>query len=215
MQDRQDGGDKTDWFPTPPWATRALLTHVIGEARGTCLDPCVGEGYMAEVLKERFKTVSGMDIVDYGYPGAVIRDFTTMDHENPAAWNWIITNPPFKLAEKFIEVAFRHATDGVAMLVRTSFLEGIGRYRALYSVRPPSVVAQFSERVPMVKGRYDPKASTATSYCWLVWRRRSIAELYARSTVMMWIPPCREALEKLPGDEIIPSLRIDTKGQMP
>jgi hypothetical protein len=44
----------------------------------------------------------------------------------------------------------------------------------------------------MVKGRYDPKASTATSYCWLVWAKGDARE----PTEFVWIPPCRRALER-------------------
>jgi hypothetical protein len=57
----------------------------------------------------------------------------------------------------------------------------------------PSVVLQFAERVPIVKGRCDPKASTATSYAWVVWLPRAPAE----ATKFEWIPPCRPKLERL------------------
>lgn len=43
----------------------------------------------------------------------------------------------------------------------------------------------------MVKGRYDPKASTATSYCWLVWLRHGDGD-----TRLRWIAPCRKRLER-------------------
>jgi hypothetical protein len=76
------------------------------------------------------------------------------------------------------------------MIVRTSFLEGVGRFEKLYSKRPPSIVAQFSERVPMVKGRLTPTGSTATSYCWLVWLKG------VAGTKLVWIPPCRKQLER-------------------
>lgn len=76
------------------------------------------------------------------------------------------------------------------MIVRTSFLEGVGRYQNLFSTNPPSIVAQFSERVPMVKGRLTATGSTATSYCWLVWVKG------ATGTKLVWIPPCRKALER-------------------
>lgn len=42
----------------------------------------------------------------------------------------------------------------------------------------------------MVKGRCDPAASTATSYCWLGWVHG------AEPLPMLWIPPCRKALER-------------------
>jgi hypothetical protein len=31
------------------------------------------------------------------------------------------------------------------------------------------VAAPFAERVPMLKGRWDPDASSATAYAWFVW----------------------------------------------
>jgi hypothetical protein len=110
-------------------------------------------------------------------------------------FNWIITNPPFNKAQQFIEVAQRTATDGVAMLVRTSFLEGIMRYNTMFLHNPPDIVAQFSERVPMIKGRLDKKASTATSYCWLVWYIDDLQNI-EKSTILTWIPPCRKVLER-------------------
>jgi hypothetical protein len=57
----------------------------------------------------------------------------------------------------------------VALLVRNGFLESTGRYNRLFKPNPPIAVLQFTERVPMVKGRCDPKASTATSFAWVVW----------------------------------------------
>jgi hypothetical protein len=82
------------------------------------------------------------------------------------------------------------ATIGCAMLVRTSFLEGVGRFERLYSMNPPTIVAQFAERLPMVKGRVDRNASTATSYAWLVWVHGMDRQPFD------WIPPCRRRLER-------------------
>lgn len=87
----------------------------------------------------------------------------------------------------------RIAVDGKGhnfLSYRTSFLEGVGRYENLFSKNQPSIVAQFSERVPMVKGRLTATGSTATSYCWLVWIKG------AGSTKLVWIPPCRKKLER-------------------
>jgi hypothetical protein len=84
------------------------------------------------------------------------------------------------------------ANDGVAMLVRTQWIEGVGRYQKLFRDRPPTLYAPFVERVPMVKGRWDPEASTATAYAWFVWCKR--ASGLAR---IIWIPPgCRAGLAR-------------------
>ena len=44
----------------------------------------------------------------------------------------------------------------------------------------------------MVRGRLDPKASTATGYAWIVWTKRSTSK-----SQLVWIPPCRKRLERL------------------
>lgn len=187
-----------DDFPTPPWATRALIEHVISPARvsgAVCWEPACNRGYMARPLSEYFRTVIATDVHDYGFGD--VHDFLEGAFIGPS--HWVITNPPFIKAQQFVERAQMAASDGVAMLVRTSFLEGIMRYQTLFMTNPPDIVAQFSERVPMVQGRYDPKASTATSYAWLVWYSGP-AEAN-KQTVLTWIPPCKKNLER-PGDFI-------------
>jgi hypothetical protein len=132
---------------------------------------------------------------DYGC-GFDTRDFLMPSRPKgaPRHIDWIITNPPFRLAEQFILRGLEIAREGVAVLVRSSFLEGKGRYETLFSQRKPAIVAPFVERVPMVKGRVDPKASTATAYAWLVWNKQR--NWWAIDTSVRWIPPCRKNLER-------------------
>ena len=115
---------------------------------------------MSKPLAEYFSTIDSSDLVDYGF-GSQQNFLTAMYCTRN--YDWIITNPPFVLAESFIGKALDIAREGVAMLVRTSFIEGVGRYNNLFRDRPPTICAQFVERVPMVKGRVDRSASTATS----------------------------------------------------
>jgi hypothetical protein len=155
---------------------------------------------MARPLKEFFGRVHTSDIHDYsmeesGWCQDRVVDFLFPGSESPMiaaqGVDWIITNPPFRLAEQFIERAWQiKGVEGVAVIVRTSFLEGIGRYANLFKHNPPSIVAQFTERVPMVKGRLTATGSTATSYCWLVWM------MGVDGTRLIWIPPCRNRLER-------------------
>ena len=190
MAQRLEPADSLDDFPTPPWATRALAEHVVEMHKATfksVLEPACGRGYMSQTLAEYFDTVKSNDVHDYGF--AETRDFLGPLHD-AASVDWVITNPPFRLAEAFIDRALPVARIGVAMLVRTVFLESVGRYKRLFSKQPPTVVAQFSERVPMVKGRVDKKASTATGYAWIVWVNPE-----SGGPRLAWIPPCRKRLE--------------------
>jgi len=147
------------------------------------------------VLQEYFGEVISSDVHDYGY--AAVADFLAEPSKRRVSAHsgadWIITNPPFKLAESFLEVALARSRIGVALLTRTVFIESIGRYERLFRHNRPTWFAQFTERVPMIKGRLDRKASTATGYAWLVWLR---GKQPSTTTELVWIPPCRKLLER-------------------
>jgi len=178
MAQRTEAKDSRDDFPTPPWATRALFEHVVADfgpfRLQSALEPACGEGHMAKVVAEYFGEVRATDAYAYGY--GCVRDYLEVPYEANAV-DWVITNPPFRLAEEFVQRSLIVARRGVAILARTVFLESVGRYRDLFEKSPPVRVAQFTERVPMVKGRLDRKASTATGYAWLVWLRTDRKEV--------------------------------------
>jgi hypothetical protein len=114
MAQRTEPKDSPDDFPTPPWATRALLEHVLEDTRAvaamSCLEPACGAGHMAKVLKEYFGQVHCSDAYRYGYGHE--RDFLIYPYEAHAV-NWVITNPPFRLAEEFVLRALHVARYGV------------------------------------------------------------------------------------------------------
>lgn len=199
MARRAEPPDSLDFFPTPPWATRALFPllreldpELDVEAR-SCWEPACGEGHMAAVLEELFPgQVRASDVFPYGFGESI--DFLDAPRVEPA--DWIVTNPPFKVGLEFAKTALTRARIGVALLLRTAFLEGGGRWEALFRDRPPSLVAPFVERVPMVKGRWDPKASTATSYAWFLWEAEAVHD----ASLLRWIAPGRRAELTRPDD---------------
>lgn len=201
-----------DYFPTPPWATRALCEFLQAVQSGdlgdfSCWEPSCGEGHMARPLAEYFGHVRASDVHRYD-PGHELADFTLapMVANEIGSVDWVITNPPFRLAFEFIKAAIAASRLGFAMLVRNAFLEGTDRYQQLWSVFPPAYVLQFAERVAMLEGRLvragdvDPfaekegtKVSSATAYSWVIW-------LAGQSDPRVrWIGPCRQRLER-PGD---------------
>ncbi len=168
----------------------------------TVWEPACGEGDMANPLAEFFKAVIASDVFDYGF--GIVFDFLLtqmlrpefLEQQPDGKVDWIITNPPFRLAEDFVKEALEYARVGVAMLVRSAFMESIDRHEELFMKYRPYVILQFSERLPMVKGRLDKKASTATSYAWIVWTKVSLTEGSNARTELEWIAPCRRSLEK-------------------
>jgi hypothetical protein len=193
MSQRHEKKDSLDYFPTPPWATRALFHSVILPMgiihyNNRVLEPACGGGHMVKVLQEYFDKVESCDIADYGQDR--IADFLSKDVEEE--YDFIITNPPFNLAEEFALKALPMACKLVAIFARTQFMEGIGRYERLFKPNPPTIIAQFCERVPIVKGRLSATASTATSYAWFLWRTDQKND----QTSLVWIPPSRRIFEK-------------------
>lgn len=191
MAQRHEALDSLDDFPTPPWATRALLEHVL-IPRGfvtpfqTCWEPACNRGYMAEPLREYFRRVYATDIHHYGYDSVhAVQDFLGRDLA-PDTVDWIITNPPFRLALEFALRALDLAQLGVAILVRGSWIEGAERHARLFSQHPPTIIAPFVERVAMVRGKLNLRASSATAYSWFVWFK--VVDYQRREPIVVWIP---------------------------
>lgn len=216
MQRRVEAHDSLDDFPTPPWATRALcewlmlnVHHGGGETRLlsslTCREPAANRGHMVRPLQEYFPRVLASDVHDYGV-GFATGDYLWGALSDWESTDWTITNPPFRLAQQFIERALKLSRVGVAVIVRTSFIEGVDRCNELFLKIPPAYVLQFSERVVMHKGKLrqagskyldadgkEKTASSATSYCWVIWLKGE------SDTRLRWIPSSRRYLEA-PGD---------------
>ena len=194
MQRRSEPHNSLDDFPTPPWATRALCEWIWARFSPGPLtsvrEPACNRGHMVRPLSEYFGRVEGSDVHDYG-AGFPVQDY--LFGPPPERTEWTITNPPFRLAAQFIERA-RQCSRYVAMLVRSAFTEGVGRFKTLFSQHRPMAILQFTARVVIHRGKLTATGSTATAYCWVVWGAQGVDH-----TEFDWIPPCRRRLER-PGD---------------
>jgi hypothetical protein len=200
--------EKLEFYPTPPWATRALFEHVLPRVSAAqeikaAWDPCAGYGHMVEVLREYCSVVEGSDV--YNYPGApqYIRQADFLDRETVWPFDqpgWIISNPPFVPAVDMLEKALAlDGVEGVALLLRLQWLTTEGRYTRIFGKTPPLLVAPFAERPAMCLGGYDVKGSTATDYAWLIWARddagwRDCTSISPGGWYGFTIPLCRDAL---------------------
>ena len=172
-----------DDFPTPPWASRALCEHALDTkslAGMTCLEPAAGRGFTSRPLAEYFESVTSSDIEDYGYGYSTPAYFLRTDQNgNPVEFRHTRTRASigssptrrFSCCPSLVQRAREVARVGCAMLCRSQVLETKGRWDKIFSVDPPTIYAPFVERVPMIKGKVDNKATTATSYAWLIWTK--------------------------------------------
>jgi len=147
MQDR----DRLDFYPTPPGATRALLS--VESFDGAIWEPACGEGDMTRPLREAGYRVFATDIKDYGGDPLVRAwDFLSPLPLRPSGLRHIVTNPPFRLASEFAYRARESVPGKVCLLVRLMWLESLRR-RDLWTDCNLARVWVFRDRLPFQRGR--------------------------------------------------------------
>lgn len=85
----------------------------------------------------------------------------------------ILTNPPYKFAKEFVEKAIELINVGeyVIMYLKIQFLEGQER-RKLFNENPPKYVYVNSARQTCyLNGDMSKKLSSASCYCWFMWKK--------------------------------------------
>lgn len=172
-----------DFYPTPPWATWALLEYENFD--GSILEPCCGDGAMAKVLSKAGYTVAASDLHNRGY-GTQKNFFDIKTRQDN-----IVTNPPFNIAEEILTHGLGLIRGKMALFLRTAFVESVGRYQRIFTVHPPSRIYAFSKRVTLYPAGEKTSGGT-TSYSWFIWERQKPAR-----TEMLWIAP--DAGERTPG----------------
>lgn len=196
FQNRKSDAKSIEDFPTPHWATRAFMAHILEPdmSEFTCWEPCANRGYMVDVLRESFGTVVGSDIQDYG-AGFPVIDFLTgptpMDHGMQV--DYIVTNPPFNKSIEFYERWLDMDVRRMYLFLRTNWLEGVARYNKVFNGGKLTTVIQYAERVPIVQGRIDKKAVTQMPYAWFAFDKEKSKY---QQTRVNWIPPCRKEYER-------------------
>lgn len=151
-----------DYFPTPRWATFALIDNE--DFEGEIWECACGDGAMSKVLAETGCPVVSTDLYERGY-GEVGHNFLSSRRKSDN----IVTNPPFNSAEGFVANGVKAARKKFALLLRLAFLEGANRANTIFSKSPPSRVWVFSERITFYPSGVEPKGSGTTAYAWFVW----------------------------------------------
>ncbi len=184
--DPENGRVENDFYATDPDAVRKLLAAHKFDLHKV-LEPCVGQGHIANTIKEYCKQadVTGIDILDRGWPHCIIGDFLT--HTTDEKYTAIITNPPFTLANDFIQKSLDLLEDGgqMAMLLKIQFLEGQCR-QELFEKMPPRYIYVFRNRVPIfnngspVNPKTGKRWATTMCFAWYVWEKGTTAEPVVR-----------------------------------
>lgn len=178
------GRVENDFYATDPSSVKVFLDTY--KLEGTkFLEPCVGQGHIAEVVKEYYPNseIVGFDIVDRGYDvsNTEIRDFLLTDAEEVVSkyglFDTVITNPPYALAQEFVEKSLSLVRDKgtVTMFLKLQFLEGVKRQQ-FFKANPPKFVYVFvSRQSPWMNGspvdEKGKKWSSTMCFAWFVWEK--------------------------------------------
>lgn len=166
-----------DFYPTPRWATFALVENE--EFRGDIWECACGDGSMTKVLEQTGNAVVSSDLYDRGF-GEIGHDFLASGRRAPN----IVTNPPYHSAEGFVARSLELAERKFALLLRLAFLEGAKRTRQIFHRSPPSRVWVFSERITFYPKGAKIRGSGTTTYAWFVWDKDQLG-----TTELRWFRP--------------------------
>jgi hypothetical protein len=155
-----------DFYDTPVVAVHALLR--VENLPYRIWEPACGIGNIAGTLIGAGHAVFASDLNGrgYGQPGI---DFLLPGP--PVDCDAIVTNPPFSLAEEFVEVALERAPM-VVMLLRLAFMES-GRRSHILENRGLARIRVFRKRLPMMHraGWEGRKANSGMAFAWYIWIR--------------------------------------------
>lgn len=170
-----------DYYATDPKAAELLLqleTFSLNIWECAC-----GQGHLSKVFENAGYNVKSTDLIDRGF-GIPNIDFLSVDN---LKWDGdVITNPPYKYAQEFVEKAIQIIPDKnkVAMFLKLQFLEGKKR-KNLFLTYPPKTIYISSSRLLCAKNAEFDKmiegGGSAVAYAWYVWEKG-----FKGNTLLKW-----------------------------
>lgn len=173
---------KDDFYATDPKAAELLLD--VEPDLGNIWECACGEGHLAKVFEKYGILNAATDLVYRGYGNKVSYDFLKPTLFGREYFGDIVTNPPYKYAQQFVETAINLVAKNrkVCMFLKLTFLEG-KRRKKLFKKYPPKVVYVSSARLKCaLNGDFDDTGSSAAAYAWFVWEKG-----YSGDTIIKWI----------------------------
>lgn len=165
-----DERQSDDYYATDPKAIELLLD--MEKFSDQIWECACGEGHISKVLESRGYRVYSSDLIYRGYGAGGIDFFDTTEKFDGD----IITNPPYRFAQQFVEHALDIVTDKhkVVMFLKLQFLEGKSR-RKLFEENPPKYIYVSSSRLMCAKNGdfagLTKMGGSAVAYAWFVWEK--------------------------------------------
>ena len=156
----------SDFYPTPPEATQVLIDFLNIPKDSIIWEPACGEGHMADVFANNGYSVIATDLNECGYGESGIDFLNTANRK----CDWIITNPPFNLAESFVRTCVRFGKP-FALLLKSQYWHSKKRY-SLFEEFQPEYVLPLTWR-PDFLFKTRGSGSPLMDVIWCVWGAKS------------------------------------------
>ena len=165
-----------DYYATNPVAAEWL--DRIENLDNRIWECACGEGHLAKVFVRNGHEVMSTDLIDRGYGRGGI-DFLKC---REMFYGDIVTNPPYKYAQEFVEHSLELIPEGnkVCMFLKVQFLEGKQR-KTFFEKYPPRTVWVSSSRIGCYTNGEFKKTSSMLALAWYVWEKG-----YKGDTVVKW-----------------------------
>jgi hypothetical protein len=180
-----------DFYATPDIAVEPLIEYLkINYPKifdDIIWEPACGKGHISEALINAGFNVISSDLIDRGYSSSLCGEkFNFLSEKNDYTDAHIITNPPYKYAQEFVEKSIEILQKGklCCMLMKLTFLEGNKRYE-MFQKYPPKHLLVFSNRINCALGgdfETTPKHGGAVAYGWYIWEKG-----FTGKTTIDWI----------------------------
>lgn len=167
-----------DFYATPPVATKVLINYLDDNYPKVKLDtfwePACGKGHISDTFINAGYKVISTDLIDRGY-GCCGDDYDFLGDNNTHTNCHIVTNPPYKYAQQFVEKSMDIMEEGTlcCMLLKLTFLEGTKRYE-MFKKYPPKHIIVFANRINCAhSGDFEktPEYGGAVGYAWYIWEK--------------------------------------------
>lgn len=172
MNDLSVIAKEAEAFETPEWAANAILDReILTEA---VIDPCAGRGVLGRCAEARGYHVASYDKYEWDHPWCVTMDF--FDKTFPVRilrHNTVLMNPPFSLAQEFVERCLDFNARKIVCFQRFAWWESKGR-REFWQKHPPNRIYICGDRASCWRfdiPKEEQKSSTTTAHAWFVWER--------------------------------------------
>ena len=169
-----------DFYATDPVATEWLPK--LENIHDVVIDNSVGEGDLMFPIIKSGRKVIGFDIVNRfsQHPGFEFRNENWLDFNPDKLLNAdIIFNPPYKLAQEFVEHSINLVEEGrkVCAFLKLQFLESKKR-KELFEKYPPKIVYVSSSRILCAKNAdftgMREAGGSAVAYAWFIWEKQNV-----------------------------------------